>query len=151
MEPIETIKQLIKPVLERYNAQLADVNFYRSPGRSILRILVDKEPGISMDECAAINRELGEFLDKNETIAGPYLLEVSSPGMDRPLKVKKDFEKIVGEDISLTMRTSDGTMKTYQVKVDFVDDKCVTVSDKNGRVTNALYADIHTATLQIKF
>lgn len=111
MLPIEIEQKLedIKRLIERLGAELIDISLRRSSGRSVLTVVADKKGGITLDECAEINRGLGEYFDSlaetgasGETggfLGGSYLLEVSSPGLDRPLKTARDFERAVGETL----------------------------------------------------
>ena len=91
----EKIQELIKPLLEKEGFALFDINFSQSAGGTIARIFVDRERGgIRLDECAALNISLGEALDAENIFSSRYVLEVSSPGMDRPLKNRGDFLRV---------------------------------------------------------
>lgn len=90
----EQIKDLIQDFLKTHNIDLVDI-IYRHEGRDLfLRILVDKpEGGISLEECAFVNESVGRILDETELVHDKYILEVSSPGLDRPLRTKQDFSR----------------------------------------------------------
>jgi len=88
----EDLKNLVSPVLEKEDMELVELIFIRRPSGSILRLLVDKKTGgISLDECARLNERINSLLDVQDIIKERYILEVSSPGLDRPLKDKNDF------------------------------------------------------------
>jgi ribosome maturation factor RimP len=101
----ERLQQLISPVLEDLQAELVELDLVRASGQIIVRLLVDK-PGdrINLDECALINRRLGDIIEEQGIIADRYVLEVSSPGIDRPLKSKRDFARNPGKLVKLFLR-----------------------------------------------
>ena len=114
---IESRKDAIIGVLREYGAELVEILFRRAGARSIVTFIVDKEGGVSLEDCAQINRKLGLFFDAlaEDTLsnsagifAGPYFLEVNSPGLDRPLKTEKDFLKVKDRVIKLVYRAEDG-------------------------------------------
>ena len=93
----EQIEQLIQPILEDLGCELVDLEYQREQRGWILRIFVDKEGGINLDDCAAASREISSHLDVENLITTAYNLEVSSPGIERPLKKARDFERFVGQ------------------------------------------------------
>ncbi len=97
---IEELKSTIQDFLKTKNLYLVDL-IYRYEGKDlVLRILVDKpEGGISLDECAYLNNDIGEILDEKDIIQGRYILEVSSPGLDWPLKSKDDFLRCINRSV----------------------------------------------------
>lgn len=92
---VETVSDLVTPILEKYHFELVDVEFVKEGQSWYLRVFIDKEGGITIDECALVSDKLGEKLDAcdPDPIQQAYYLEVSSPGAERPLKKDKDFEK----------------------------------------------------------
>jgi ribosome maturation factor RimP len=84
------------PILESLGMELADVEFVRVGRDSVLRLFIDKEGGVTLDDCADVSRELSAILDVEDVIPGHYSLEVSSPGLDRPLKKPADYERFAG-------------------------------------------------------
>lgn len=92
----EELKKIIAPFLERENIELVELNFVKSKGRPILKLLVDRKDGrISLGECARLNETIGILLDAQNIIESGYILEVSSPGLDRPLRTKSDFTRCI--------------------------------------------------------
>ncbi len=81
--------------------ELVDAVFASERGRWVLRVYIDKEGGVTLDDCAKLSRELGTLVEVQEIIDHPYSLEVSSPGLDRPLKKEKDFRRAVGMKIRI--------------------------------------------------
>ncbi|MFH1848453.1 MAG: ribosome maturation factor RimP, partial [Candidatus Omnitrophota bacterium] len=88
-------------LLNERNLELIELTYKRRGGSWVLCLVVDKEGGVSLDECAWVNRALGEILDKEDIIDESYILEVSSPGLDRALKTEKDFQKMAGKTIKI--------------------------------------------------
>ncbi len=97
------VEAWITPVLEQHQFELVDVEYVREVGVWYLRCYIDKEGGITVDDCEVISRLLGEWLDKEDFIEDSYILEVSSPGLGRPLKKDKDFERSLGEEVELRL------------------------------------------------
>ncbi len=102
---IERLQQAIVPVLKDLQAELVELDLVRASGQIIVRLLVDK-PGtrINLDECALINHRLGDIIEEQDIIPDRYVLEVSSPGIDRPLKAKSDFARNPGKPVKLFLR-----------------------------------------------
>ena len=91
------------PVVEDIGFELIDVEYLSMNGRWILRLYVDKEGGITIDDCVSVSRELGDLLDVKDVINNEYVLEVSSPGLNRPLKKSADFERFAGQRVRIKM------------------------------------------------
>ena len=102
MEVIEKVKELITPIASERKYLIVDITYKCEGGKHVLRVLADKEGGITMDECSRLNNELGELLDAKNTIEEQYVIEVSSPGLDRSLKKDSDFAWAVGRIVRVT-------------------------------------------------
>ena len=150
MDTIEHIKKLLQPILDNRNAELVDISVSKSPKNPILRILVDKEGGIILDECSGINKELSESLENNPSMQGSYILEVSSPGLDRPLMGKRDFTKVLGEEINLYTKEAIEGKDFFNATLDSADDEYITLKIKDGRILKIPYDNIRKAKLEIK-
>jgi len=101
-EVTERVKDIINPIAEKLGYYIVDVTYKREGGRLVLRILLDTDGGITMDECAGLSNELSELLDKEGVIDDQYFLEVSSPGLDRKLRKDEDFIWAIGRKIKVT-------------------------------------------------
>jgi ribosome maturation factor RimP len=95
-EIIDRVGKLAEPLCEHEGMELVHVEYHREPGGRILRIYIDKPGGVHLEDCAGISRQLGDLLDVYLDEIGPYNLEVSSPGPDRPLGKTSDFERFKG-------------------------------------------------------
>ena len=100
---IREITQIAYPILDEKDFELVDVEYLSEHGTWVLRIYVDKEGGITLDECGLLSREIGELIDVKDILQHEYVLEVSSPGLDRPLKKEKDFLGSIGKRIKIKM------------------------------------------------
>ena len=98
---LEKIEQLIEPALEEMGIELVDIEYLSEQNRRILRIYADKPTGINMGDCAMVSREIGNLLDVKDLLPQRYVLEVSSPGLNRPLKREKDFLCAIGQKIKV--------------------------------------------------
>lgn len=90
---IKQLETLVKPILLSKELELVDITYRHERGRWILSLFIDKEGGVTIEDCVAISREFGDLLDVKDIMPGPYSLEVSSPGLDRPLKRAEDFNR----------------------------------------------------------
>ncbi len=93
----------MEPILLDMGLELVDVEFLPGHGRWVLRLYIDKEGGVTIDDCARVSRELGNLIDVKDLIHRPYVFEVSSPGLNRPLTREKDLLRAVGKKIKVRM------------------------------------------------
>ena len=94
---------LIQPLIDENHFELVDVEWVKEGGTWYLRVFVDKEGGIGVDDCALISRAFDEILEREDYISENYIFEVSSPGLDRPLKKEKDFQRSIGKDVEIKL------------------------------------------------
>lgn len=92
-EILERVRLLTDPILSSIGMELVDVQYRREARGWVLRLIIDKEGGVTLDDCTLVSREMGRALDVEDLISTPYALEVSSPGLDRPLKTERDYLK----------------------------------------------------------
>jgi len=97
------IQEMIEPVLRSLGLELVEVQLRTEQNGLVLRITIYKDDGITVDDCSAVSREVGQLLDIEDVISRAYHLEVSSPGLDRPLKSKRDFARNIGKKVKLTI------------------------------------------------
>ena len=98
---LDNIKSEIEPILKHTGSELFDISLKRTSNGTVLALLVDTQKGISIDECAAINKQVSSIMEEKDIIAGRYIVEVASPGLDRPLKLQRDFKKVIGEQVDI--------------------------------------------------
>ena len=147
---IDSVREILDPLLLGYGFELVDIE-YRREGRGwILRIYIDKDGGVSVEDCARISRELGTLLDLNDIIPGTYNLEISSPGLTRALKKVRDFERFKGKLVKIkTMTDIQGRRVFIGSLIDFVGD--VASVEMDGRVYFIPYDEIERANLELDF
>ncbi len=104
---------LIEPVLHDIGYELVEVEYLSMQGRWILRLYIDREGGVTINNCVDVSRELGDIIDVKEIIDHKYVLEVSSPGLNRPLRREKDFIKAIGNKVKLKMKQDVNGQKNY--------------------------------------
>ncbi len=105
MKSDERLEDLVRPVVEALNLQLWGVE-YSSQGRcTVVRIFIDNTEGVNLSDCESVSRQVGSLFDVEDPIAGEYQLEVSSPGLDRPLFNEDQYSKFVGHEVKVTLRT----------------------------------------------
>jgi ribosome maturation factor RimP len=94
---------LIQPLIDENHFELVDVEWVKEGANWYLRVFIDKEGGITVDDCELISRAFEEILDREDYISENYIFEVSSPGLDRPLKKEKDFARSIGKDVEIKL------------------------------------------------
>ncbi|OIP89997.1 MAG: hypothetical protein AUK24_05325 [Syntrophaceae bacterium CG2_30_49_12] len=132
----ERIRQLVEPVIESEDMELIDVECLKMRSRWVVRIYMDKETGITLDNCSEISNQVGDILDIHEVLPGSYTLEVSSPGLDRPLVRDKDFMKYRGCKVHVRVTEKLEGIRNFRGKlVDFCEEegKKVLVIDITGK------------------
>ncbi|MBN2538974.1 MAG: ribosome maturation factor RimP [Deltaproteobacteria bacterium] len=150
----EKIIELVEPVLESEKMELVDVECLKGQSRWMIRIYMDKEGGVGLDDCALISGEVGDLLDVHETPPGPYNLEISSPGLDRPLARDKDFIKYAGHKVKISVAEKIDKRRNFRGKlIDFIEKngEKVLVVDVEGKIYNIPRNIVVKANLQYEF
>lgn len=107
------VEAMVMPIIEEGNFELVDVEYVKEGSNYYLRVYADKEGGINIDDCVAISRALEEKLDADDFIQEAYILEVSSPGLGRPLKKEKDFKRSIGKEIDIKLYKAQNKQKEF--------------------------------------
>ena len=131
----ERTTELVMPIIEEGGFELWDVEYVKEGPDFILRVYADKEGGIGIDDCVAISRKLSDKLDEDDFIKEAYILEVSSPGLTRPLKKDKDFERSIGRLVEIKLYSAVNGSKEFEAKLKGFDEKTVTVSSEEETIT----------------
>lgn len=114
MEITDKVTQIAEIYLKERGMEIVETTYRREQEGMVLRLLVDKPEGITINECEEINNFLSAELDKEDVIQEHYVLEVSSPGLDRPIKTDKDFERAMGKDLEITTYERIDDRKTHE-------------------------------------
>ena len=129
-------EELLIPILEKYEFELVDVEYVKEAGTWYLRAYIDKPGGIAINDCEVVSRELSDLLDQKDFIDDSYILEVSSPGLGRPLKTERDFARSIGAEVEIrTYRMVEGR-KEFTGVLEKYDSESVTVSYEDGTKQN---------------
>jgi ribosome maturation factor RimP len=158
-ENLTQIETLILPILDDLGYELVDLQLQQDGKQLALRIFVDKPAGITLDDCVEVSREVSAILEVEDPIKAAYRLEVSSPGLDRPLKKAADFERFVGKKARLKSKNlidpdqRGTTRKTFVgTLLGFEDDNVrLELTDKQGGVIAIPLADLDKANLEEEF
>ena len=122
------------PVLAEHNFELWDVEYVKEAGTWYLRAYIDKEGGIAVDDCEVISRILSDWLDQTDFIEDSYILEVSSPGLGRPLKKESDFERSIGEEVEIRLYKALNKQKEFTGILKAYDKETVTIETAEGEL-----------------
>ena len=124
---------MITPIIEANHFELVDVEYVKEGSSWYLRAYIDKEGGITVDDCEVVNRELGDLLDRDDFIDDSYILEVSSPGLGRPLKKERDFIRSKGEEVEIRTYRMVDRQKEFRGVLKAWDKDTVTIETEDGQ------------------
>ena len=144
-------EELVLPLVEANNFELVDVEYVKEAGTWYLRIYIDKEGGININDCELVSRAFSEILDKEDPIEDAYILEVSSPGLGRPLKKDKDFQRNLGEEVEVRTYKPINKQKEFVGLLDAWDKESVTLQLESGEMLTIARADIALIRQYIEF
>ncbi len=133
----EKIRHLIEPLIEAEGMEIVDLECLRMKYRWLIRTYIDKEGGVTIDDCSEISKQMGDILDVYDVLPGSYTLEVSSPGLDRPLTRDKDFIKYCGSTVHIkTKEKLDGMRNFRGILNDYLDENGMKtlIVDVSGKI-----------------
>ena len=129
----DAVRAIAEPVAQQCGVEIWDVRYLKEGAEWYLRIFIDKEEGISIDDCEAVSRALDEPLEKNDPIKDAYILEVSSPGIERELVRMEHFDRFIGADIMVHLiRPMDVLGRDFKGVLHSHDKETVTITDHSG-------------------
>jgi ribosome maturation factor RimP len=129
-QQIEAVKALVEPVLGYTGMELIDVEYGREPSGVVLRLIIDKPGGVTADDCADISHLAGDLLDAKDCVPGSYNLEVSSPGINRPLKKKDDFARFTGQKVLIKSRELIDGRRNFKGILNGIRDDLILISSE---------------------
>jgi len=147
----DRIKDLIAPHLESSGVELVEITYKREQAGMVLRLLVDTPEGIRLNECEALNAYVSDLLDKEDIIDEQYVIEVSSPGLDRPMKTDRDFGRSLGKMIEVTTYEAIDGRKTHEGALIGMDKEKIVIESQGGVSTVIPRKSIALARLKIEF
>ena len=128
-------EELLTPIVEGYGFELVDVEYVKEAGNWYLRGYIDKPGGITVNDCEAVSRVFSDKLDENDFIEDSYIMEISSPGLDRPLKKEKDFERSMGKLVEIRTYRPIEMQKEFCGVLSAYDESSVTIEEEDGSRT----------------
>lgn len=150
----EVVENMVTPILDDIGLELVDIEYVKEGKEYFLRVYIDKDAGVDIEECGIVSERLSEKLDEIDPIPHNYFLEVSSPGAERPLKKDKDFEKAIGKNVFIkTYEPIDGE-KSFEGRLIQFDGETVTVEVKIKTRKKSIeipYPKIANARLAVSF
>lgn len=158
-ELVQALEQLIDPICRAHGVELVDVRHLRGPGGAVVRVIIDRDipevevgSGVSLEDCTAVSRDVSTALDVHENLlpSGAYRLEVSSPGLERPLVKLADFERFSGREVKVRTRTAIERQRRFHGKLLGVVDQSIEL-DQDGKVLLIPHEDIAQANLVYRF
>lgn len=127
--------EMVMPIIEKNNFELVDVEYVKEGGDYYLRIYADKEGGITIGDLEIVNRAMSDLLDEEDFIDDAYILEVSSPGLTRPLKKDKDFARSIGRQVEIKTYKKIEDNKEFEGELISYDDNSVTILTDDRQIT----------------
>lgn len=150
----EIVEQLAVPIVEELGLEIVDIEYVKEGKDWFLRVFIDKEEGVDIEECGIVSERLSEKLDEVDPIPHNYFLEVSSPGAERPLKKQADFDKAIGRNVFIKTYEPINGEKTFEGTLIHFDGETVTlqVKEKTRRKEVQIpYEKVANARLAISF
>lgn len=142
---------MAQPIIDQFGFELVDVEYVKEAGNWYLRFYIDKEGGITVDDCEAVSRIFSDKLDELDFIEDAYIMEVSSPGLGRPLKKEKDYARSMGKEVEIrTYRPIDKEKEFYGI-LSAYDESSVTITTEEQEEQTFEKADIALIRLAFDF
>ncbi|MGE4213707.1 MAG: ribosome maturation factor RimP [Anaerotignaceae bacterium] len=151
MNTEKKVEALLAPIIEANKVELADVEFVKEGQNWYLRIYIEKDGGVTIDDCEVVSRAIEKVIDEKDPIEQAYILEVSSPGIDRPLKKDTDFVKFAGEVVDVKLYKAIDKQKEFQGKLKGLEGTVVTIIDDDGKEVSFERKDIASIRLAVLF
>ena len=150
-EVLREIKGIANSIANDLDFELVDLEYVKENGRYFLRTYIHKDGGVNLDDCQKMSEALGEKLDKDDPIKEAYYLEVSSPGLDRPLKTDRDLERNLGKDIEINLYSPFGGNKSYEGTLTDFSDRNINIENYNHNLVEIPREKISKIKLAVKF
>lgn len=142
-------EEILQPIVEEHGFELVDVEYVKEGSNWYLRAYIDKPGGITVNDCETVSRKLSDILDEKDYIDDAYILEVSSPGLGRPLKKEKDFKRSLGEEVEIRTYRMVEKQKEFTGILKDYDDTTVTIEMENG--TEKTFEKSNIALIRLAF
>ncbi|HLB25749.1 MAG TPA: ribosome maturation factor RimP [Nitrospirota bacterium] len=148
---VDAARRVAGPVIVDMGYELVDVQFVMEGGRWHLRFFIDKPGGVGISDCEAVSREIDTLIEVEDFITGPYALEVSSPGLDRPLFKPADYARFTGRLAKVRTKEKIDNQKVFSGRIDSPGDAGFDIVTSNGKIYHIEYGQVETARLEVEF
>ncbi len=148
---IEDVTTYIEPILSDHKMELVDVEFVQEGSNYFLRIYIDKEGGITIDDCKIISRKIEPILDEKDPIGPPYMLEVSSPGLDRIIKKEEDFVRFKGRIVDVKLYQAIDKKKQIQATLVGKSNNILSLQDEEEKLIEIEETNVVSVRLAVLF
>lgn len=147
MKKNEQLSELLAPSIEALGYELVGVEYHPNSVNALVRVYIDKEDGITLDDCVMVNDQVSGVLDVEDPIPGKYTLEISSPGLDRPLFTIRDFERFIGSQAKIRISRPINRQRNFKGEIVAVNETLITICDSDGKQTELAINHIEVARL----
>lgn len=148
---VDSARRVAGPVIEEMGYELVDLKFLFEGSRWHLRFFIDKEGGVGIKDCEAVSREIDTLLEVEDFISGPYVLEVSSPGLDRPLFTPADYARFKGRLAKVRTKVPVEGQKVHIGRIDSPEDTGFYIVTDKGKAYKIEYGQVDKAHLEVEF
>jgi ribosome maturation factor RimP len=128
----ERVWEVAEPLVTDEGLEIVDVEYRREPRGVMLRLFIDREGGVSLDDLTRVSRQLGDLLDAHDVVPGRYTLELSSPGINRRLRRPEHFSRYIGEKVRVKLAVPREGRRVFVGKLESVEDNGISVADQTG-------------------
>jgi ribosome maturation factor RimP len=142
----EELRRLLEPTIERLGYELTDLELRLAGRDSVVRVFIDKPEGVGLEDCETVSRQVSAVLDVEDPVPGHYVLEVSSPGLDRKLTKPEHYRRYIGDDVRVQLRVPIEGRRKFRGKLLAADQQTVRI-DVDGQLHELPLAKIDTARL----
>ena len=146
---IDRVREFAESLLPAMGLELFDVQFRREGHGWVLRLVVDKEEGVSLDDCSQVSRETSDFLDVEDIIEHPYHLEVSSPGLERPLRTMEECRRHLGKKARLKLKQEIDSQRVIIGELVTAEENILAVRSEQGATHNIDWHNVQKARLTL--
>jgi ribosome maturation factor RimP len=130
----EVVEELAVPIIKENKCELVDIEYVKEGPNWYLRLYIDKQGGVTVEDCQRVSESLSDVLDEVDPIEHSYILEVSSPGVERPLKTRRDFDYFKGREVEIKLYAPVDGKKEFTGVLEGLENGVVTVSTPEGRL-----------------
>jgi len=146
----QKLTDMLRPAVEEVGKELLGCEFISAGNHSVLRLFIDHENGVEVDDCAEVSRQVGAILDVEDPISSEYSLEVSSPGLDRPLFEMSHFQAVIGETINVKLSMPLNGRRKFKGKLEAIENDILVVS-LDGEEYELIFSNVDKANLVYNF